>query len=302
MVKSPESGHADRPMTTAVTDRYVDYLRLNRDFTAPAVTAAISSITPPGPSPGPRILDAGTGAGGALTGLADLAHRNGAEGIVTAIDLDPRAVNTAQQYVDEHQLQDTVEVHEADLLQVAGEAAHEGTGYDLIWSSDVIWPGTFEDPGSVVAALRAALSPRGVLALFTTNYYQSMLLPGHSRLERLIRTASEKTWGLPHDGAVHYELLGDWMQQAELGDITLSCFPMAAASLPAGSTARAYMEEIVWPEMRHAANTNGESAGMTTEDLRRAEELLNPDSPGYIGADPAVFTLHPTLLWTGTRP
>lgn len=72
----------------------------------------------------------------------------------------------------------------------------------------MVWPATFDDPARVVAELAGALTPGAVLALFTTNYYQSMFLPGHSRLERLIRTASEITWGLPDDGPTHYERLG----------------------------------------------------------------------------------------------
>jgi hypothetical protein len=38
-----------------------------------------------------------------------------------------------------------------------------------------------------------------VVALFYSNYYQAMFLPGHSRLERQLRTASELRWGLPGD-------------------------------------------------------------------------------------------------------
>ena len=43
------------------------YLTSNRDFLAPAVEAAVMSLPLP---PGARVLDAGTGAGGALPPLA----------------------------------------------------------------------------------------------------------------------------------------------------------------------------------------------------------------------------------------
>ncbi|GAB2505368.1 class I SAM-dependent methyltransferase [Nocardiopsis aegyptia] len=185
----------------------------------------------------------------------------------------------------------------ADLRDVAGEASTDGRGFDLIWSSDVVWPATFEDPAGIVRTLVRALAPGGVLALYTTNYYQSMFLPGHSRLERLVRTASELTWGLPGDGPTHYERLGAWMRAAGLADVEPRVHPVSASSTE--PTARAYLERIVWPEMRHAAASHGRAAGMGEADLARAEELLDPDSAEWIGADPDAYVVQPTILWTG---
>lgn len=178
-----------------------------------------------------------------------------------------------------------------------GWGVREVSGFDVIWSADVVWPASFGDPAAVVRALAGALVPGGTLALYTTNHYQSMLLPGHSRLERLIRTASELTWGIPDDGPTHYERLGAWLRQAGLDEVSLRVFPLAAsATEPA---ARAFLEQIVWPEMRHAVASHGRAAGMSDADVVRAEELLNPDSPAWIGADQDAFIVQPTLLWTG---
>jgi hypothetical protein len=55
-----------------------------------------------------------------------------------------------------------------------------------------------------------------------------------------------------------------------------------------------------WPEMSHAVAAHGRSAGMSETDVARAEELLDPGSPAWVGADPDAFVL-PTLLWTGRR-
>lgn len=272
------------------TSRYVHYLITNRNFIAPAVSAAIRAIDLNGRG-ALRILDAGTGAGGALTGLLDLLDPG--QGTITAIDTDSRAVGLAARSTDDRR----VRALQADLREVAAAPADCGGPFDLIWASDVVWPATFDDPGQVVAELAGALTPGGVLALFTTNYYQSMFLPGHSRLERLIRTASEITWGIPADGPTHYERLGAWMRQAGLREVTMSVFPITAASTQ--QQARPYLEQIVWPEMLHAIDANGRAAGMTDVDMTRARQLLTPESPDWIGADPDGFVVHPTLLWTG---
>lgn len=280
------------------TGRYLDYLRTNRDFTAEAVGAAVATLDPGDLGRPLRILDAGTGAGGALPGLAGLVRRAARRGSVLAVDLDARAVDAAAQVVDQLVLAAWVELRTADLHQVAGEARISDQRYDLVWSSDVGWPATFEDPAEVVATLAGALVPGGTLALFTTNYYQSMFLPGHSRLERLIRTASELTWGLPLDGATHHERLGAWLREAGLVDRSLRVFPVSAPVAQEGA-ARAYCERIVWPEMRHAVSSRGRAAGMTSVDLEHAEELLDPGSPSWVGADHDAFVVQPTLLWTG---
>ncbi|MGC9544658.1 class I SAM-dependent methyltransferase [Streptomyces sp. UG1] len=247
-----------------------------------------------------RVLDVGTGAGGALGHLARRvrAASRDEDGTVVAVDIDARAIEVARVQLDDLRLERLVDLRVADLHAIAAEASATGSAFDLIWSSDTVWPASFDDPAAVVRALAGALVPGGTLALFTTNYYQSMFLPGHSRLERLIRTASELTWGLPHDGQAHYERLGAWMRQAGLSDVTLRVFPVVASTL-AEPAARTFLEQIVWPEMRRAVASHGRAAGMNDADIARAEELLDPASPAWVGTDPDGFVVQPTLLWTG---
>jgi hypothetical protein len=79
--------------------------------------------------------------------------------------------------------------------------------------------------------------------------------------------------------------------------VAVQVFPVTApATEPA---ARAFLEQIVWPEMRHAVASHGRAAGMTDADIARAERLLDPVAPTWIGADPDNFVVQPTLLWTG---
>ncbi|MFI1023308.1 class I SAM-dependent methyltransferase [Streptomyces olivaceus] len=294
-------GDQSRGGDTEAGPEYADYLeslRTNRNFTAPVVAAAVEAIALGLPDGPPRLLDAGTGVGGALPELVNLVRDKGrGNGVLVAVDVDEQAVGAARTLVDDQGWTSVVDFRVADLRDVAQRAAATGERFDAVWSADVVWPTTFDDPAAVVRTLAEALAPGGTLALFTANYYQSMLLPGHSRLERLIRTASELTWSLPDDGPIHYERSGAWLRQAGLENVTLQVFPLSACvHEPA---ARAYLEQIAWPEMRHAVASHGRAAGMSREDVARAEALLDPAGEDWIGADPDAFVVLPMLLWTG---
>lgn len=275
--------------------RKIDYLALNREFTAGVMGPAVSALTPERDGPW-RVLDAGTGTGGALPELIELARGSG--GSVLAVDLDADAAEVARTLTVTLDAGDLAEVRVADLREVVREARASGELFDVIWAADVVWPAAFGDPDAVVAELAGALAPGGVLGLFTANYYQSMFLPGHSRIERLIRTASELTWGIPSDGPAHYERLGAWMRQAGLEDVRLRVLPVAGPMTD--PVVRGYVEQIVWPEMRHAVAARGRAAGMSDDDVARAGELLDPGSPTYAGRDPDGYAVAPMLLWTGT--
>ncbi|WP_375002955.1 hypothetical protein [Aeromicrobium sp. CTD01-1L150] len=284
------------------TSRYTEYLVTNRDFTSPAVAAAVSAIDLSHLDGAHRILDAGTRAGGALPALAALASTGAGPGRpVLAIDREEAALDLAGGYARDNNVDDLIELRVADLVEVAEDPYGHGGPFGLIWASDVVWPATFEDPAGVVSALSEALVPGGILALFTTNYYQSMFLPGHGRLERLIRTASERTWGLPMDGKTHHERLGAWLGEAGLEHVELRVLPVSTASVATDPAALAYLQRIVWPEMRHAVQVSGRRAGMGDTDLTRVEKLLDPDEPEWVGNDPHTYVVQPTMLWTGRR-
>lgn len=272
---------------------YLNYLRTNRAFSSPAVAAAVDSLLPP--TPPARVLDAGTGAGGALPHLA----RYAGDGIpVTAVDLDERAVEQARAYVQEHGIQDRVQLRREDVLALADE---HPAAFDIIWASDFVWPGTFEDPAAIVIRLARALTSGGVLALFTTAYYQSAFLPGEGRLERLVRTASEITWGLPAGGPHHHERIGAWLREAGLADVQLAVHPLVAAPVAAHPEAGTYLRTVVWPEMLHATRTNGAAAGMASDDIAALESLLDPAGSAYVGDDPDAYVMQPAMLWTARR-
>lgn len=259
------------------------YLLTNRDFCAPAVAQAVAVLELPR---GARILDAGTGAGGALRPLAAAA---GHAGSVLGVDLNPAVVALANRHAGE-----LAELRAADLLDVL--ATEE---FDAIWASDVVWPGNFDDPGAVVAAMMAALRPGGTVALLSSGYYRATFLPGHARLELLVRVASFLRWRLPPDGPHHHDRHVAWLLAAGAADPDVHVFPRIG--YPAAAAVTAYLEGTVWPEMRRSATERGGDVGLTDDDLARLAALTTPGSPVYVVDEPGFHVVQPAVLTTGRR-
>ncbi len=152
---------------------YLDYLDAWRAFIAPTVQAAIADLDVP---QGGAVLDAGTGTGSALPALAGAV---GPSGSVLGIDRDAAAVSHARDHVRAVGLSSSVELLTADFMDVVASRAD---AFDLIWTSDVIWPGVFSDPADTVRRTMRALKPGGRLALFYGNCCQATFLPAYPRL------------------------------------------------------------------------------------------------------------------------
>ncbi|OCC14035.1 class I SAM-dependent methyltransferase [Streptomyces sp. PTY087I2] len=272
----------------------VSYLLSNRAFMAQAVQQAVDTLDLAGRR---RLLDAGTGAGGALPPLA---LAGGPDALVLGVDAHHDALTLADTHATEKGVASQVSFKEADLLDVLGEAGAAGGTFDAIWASDVVWPGNFEDPAEAVALMAQALAPDGTLAIFTSNYYQSMFLPGHSQLQNKLRMASELNWGIPGSGPTHYERHVHWVLASGLREVGLRVIPRIGFPADSDPSVRPYLEKVVFPELLEAARSAGQKAGMSAEEVREAEELMSP-GPRYVLDDPGYYVVHPTLLVTGVR-
>ncbi|MBF6352080.1 methyltransferase domain-containing protein [Nocardia flavorosea] len=276
-------------MSTETLDPvFSTYLLANRKFMEPLVSAAIAGMAI---VPGSRVLDVGTGAGGALPALAATGAR------VEAIDLDPGVVALAGEYAEQCGVADRVSVRRADLREVP---AAEAAGFDAVWAGEVIWPGNFDDPAAVTAGLAGSLKPGGVLGLFYSGYYRATFLPGHSRWERLIGAASLRRWGLPEDGPHHHDRHIGWLQAAGLTDIALTVLPRVGFG--DDPEVRAYLEAVVWPEHLTSLRECGRQVGATAADLAGIEAALTPGSDRYVLDEPGYHLIHPGILATGRRP
>lgn len=272
----------------------ITYLRANRAFMTPVVERAVGLLDLAGSR---LVLDVGTGGGG---GMVALARAAGEQARVLGVDRNESALALARQHAEDEGVLGQVHTENADLLQIAARA-YEGDRFDAIWASDVIWPGNVEDPAAAVARLAEALTSGGVLALFTSNYYSSTFLPGHARLERQLFTASELDWEIPADGPKHYARHVHWMTAAGLHDLRLHVLPRIGFPANTDPAVRPYLEDVVWPQLLAGARSRGVEAGMTKEDIARAEALLTPGDPEYVVDEPGYYLIHPTLLVTGRR-
>jgi 2-polyprenyl-3-methyl-5-hydroxy-6-metoxy-1,4-benzoquinol methylase len=127
----------------------------------------------------------------------NLACAIGTSGRVLAIDLNPAVAALAAEHASHAGVAEMVTVRSGDAAEVFTDGA-----FDAIWTSDVVWPGNFDDPAAIVARMAQAVRPGGVVALFYSNYYQSLFLPGRSRLQRLLFAASRtrpcaRIWSRP---------------------------------------------------------------------------------------------------------
>lgn len=263
-----------------------------RDFLAPAVERAVASLRLPA---GGWVLDAGAGSGSALPALA---RAVGAAGSVLAVDVDPAVLPLATAHAALHGMAPRCTVQYADLVDVVERSATEaGGGFDAIWACDVVEPGTFADPAAAVRAMARALRPGGVLALFHSDHQQAVFLPGHARLERLLRAAAELHRGGDGDHDQHLS----WLQAAGLEQLGLDVFPRIALRVDADRGARAHLEHTVWPQMWAAALACGPRVGMTEADVAELQALTTRGGSRYVLDDPGFYVLHPTILATGRR-
>lgn len=282
---------------TSVNPSFLTDLTTGRDFLAPAVECAVMSLNL---AIGARVLDAGTGGGGALPPLV---RAVGTTGSVLAVDRNPTIVALASDYVDKMGIVDRVTVQLGDIIEVLTDAATAPEkAFDVIWAADVVYPVYFEEPAEVVRRMVQALRPGGVVALFYPKNYYSTVLTGHPRLERGLCTASEISFGSPVDGPHHRERHLAWLLAADLDDVSLRMFPRVCFPVDADPTARPYLELTVWPSLLGSASAHGAEAGLSTEELDEIQRLLTPGDPHYILDEPGYYLACPTILVTGRRP
>lgn len=291
---------------TSLEASFVTYLTTARDFLAPVVEQAVASLDLVA---GARVLDVGTGGGGALPPLV---RAVGTAGNVLAIDLQPEVVTIASNYAEKAGIADQVTIQVGDVVDVLADAATAPEkAFDAIWAADVILPGTpgvpgipgaFEEPADIVRQMIQAVRPGGIVALFYSNHDRAMFMPGDSRcLERSVRNAAEFHEG-EFDGLRHDERYPAWLMNAGFDDVSLRMYPRVGFPIDSDPTIRPLLESFVWPGLRETATVSGALAGLSEEEVDKFQRLLTPGDPLYVLDDPGYFIAFPTILATGRRP
>ena len=249
---------------------------------------------------GARVLDFGPYGGVAFPFLA---HAVGTTGSVLAVDNHPPFVALAADYAEQTGVADRVTVQLGDISEVLADAATTPEkAFDAIWAYDAILAMYCEEPADVVRQIAQALRPGGIAAIFYNNFYNATVLPGHSRLERGLSTASEIDLGLPANGPRHKGRHLAWLQAAGLDNVSLTMFPQVCFPVDSDPTLRPYLEQGVWPFLRNLATNHGATAGLSTAEVDEIHRLTTPGHPDYILDEPGYYYALPTTLATGRRP
>jgi 2-polyprenyl-3-methyl-5-hydroxy-6-metoxy-1,4-benzoquinol methylase len=261
-----------------------------RDFWAPTVEDAIMSLNL---ASGARVLDMGTGAGGALPAIS---RAVGMTGSVLAVDKDSTVLSLASDYAEQAGVVDHVTFQVGDIVDVLADAATAPeNAFDVIWASDVLYAVYFEEPADVVRLMAQALRPGGIIALFYPNGYHSAILTGHTRLERCVYNALEIDAGVPVDGPRHRERHLTWLLAADLDEVGLTMLPRVCFPIDTDPTVRLYLE-MVTSKLYECVTTYGAVTGLSAAEINECQRLLTSGDPDYIFNEPGYYLMYPALL------
>ena len=154
---------------------------------------------------GMHVADFGSGSGEIAVMLARIV---GPDGIITAIDVLPSAIESIQARTKHENLQN-LHVVRADL-EVPGSSRLPDASQDVVYLANILW----QSPKKKEILMEAArvLKPGGVLAAVEWNQTQGIGPPQEARvsqamLEELIQSIGLATGGSFPAGAYHYGLI-----------------------------------------------------------------------------------------------
>ncbi len=135
-----------------------------------------------------RLLDVGIGTAGALIGNADLVRAKNIT--VVGVDIDADYINRAEQYIEEHELDDRVKVLHQSIYD------HHDGPYDAIYfaASFMLMP----DPAAILQHCYGILAPGGRI-YFTQTFQESK-----SKMAEAVKPMLKKVTTIDF-GSVTYE-------------------------------------------------------------------------------------------------
>lgn len=248
---------------------------------------------------GAAALEAGSGAGG-FTAL--LAGAVGAEGSVSALDLTPELLQTAQDRVNQleySQIKDRVSFHEGDIQHMPFDDCR----FDLVWSSKTIHhlPDQLAGVGEVVRVLkpggRFALREGGLRPRFLPTDI-GITEPGlEDRLEVAFDRWFQK-FVRQGEGVVRYPY--GWTQLLADGGLTnVSAKTFMLELLPPFSHVQ---ETFMLNLLNRWANREEYKAFVTVEDAEAIHRLTDSRSPDYAFNRKDLHYMEGLTVYTGQAP
>ena len=247
-------------------------------------------------SPGSLVLEAGSGAGGFTALLADAV---GSRGSVSAFDMTPELLQTAQERVEQSAAKDRVTFHEGDIQHLPFDNGR----FDLAWSSRTIHHladqlvGVREvmrviKPGSRFALREGGLRPR---------FLPSDIGIAEPGLEDRLEVAFDQ-WFQKNvrqgDGVVRYP--HGWTQLlAEGGFTNVSAKTFMLEALPPFSHVQV---EFMLNMLKRWVDSEERAAFITGDDAAVIKRLIDPQSPDYVFNRNDLHFMEGLTVYTGQAP
>lgn len=233
---------------TVVSPGLVAYLTTNREFMAPAVADAITSLDL---REGARILDVGTGGGGALPPLVTAA---GSSGTVLAVDLDPGVIALARKHAELAGVGPRITFQVGDTRRLGREVRRDlGERRGLAGQLRRSTP-CRRDDGRCAARRRR---PRPVHEQLLPVDLPARVLTAGTHAAHRIGAALEAAGGRADPARPARRLAGGRRPARR----ALRVQPRIGFPAESDPTVRAYLESAVWPELLESARLHGPDAG-----------------------------------------
>jgi demethylmenaquinone methyltransferase/2-methoxy-6-polyprenyl-1,4-benzoquinol methylase len=270
---------------------YGTMLRLTNLLRAPAIHAAIDSLTLP---PGSRGADIGCGIG-LHTGY--LAERVAPAGTVTGVDYSSAFIEACRREMQAANLTDVTEFAEEDVHCLP----FPDHTFDWVRSADTVWPGPAtlgcpnQRPEPMIAELVRIVKPVGRIGI--AFWSSQRLLPGYPQLEARLSATTPATAPLSPAAPPEHHFLSalGWLQEAGLQECRAQTFA-ATVHAPLGKEDR----EALLATM--AMFWEGARDELTESDWRNYERLCRVDSSDCIVDRPGYCAIITYTLFSGRVP
>lgn len=236
-----------------------------------------------------HILDAGCGSGSFLPAIAD---QLGPDGHISAMDLAPEHIAAIQKRIAAQPLVCPVEARTGSLL----ELPYPSGSFDAIWSANVTQYLTDDELRAALAECLRVLKPNGLLAIKDSDGTLLQFLPiPPTLLWRLINVVAQHGH-VATLGILRTLRLAEYVDEAGFTQVARTTISIERSSPLPPAEAR-YLDTVL------ATFAAAASALELSEADRAAWKAhCDPDSPGYIVRQPAIFMREGNVLVVGRKP
>jgi ubiquinone/menaquinone biosynthesis C-methylase UbiE len=278
--------------TSSRQSTYADKLRLYNAYMEPVYRAALAELALLRGSSG---LDVGCGPGRLYPLLDEV---TGGVGRIVGVDISRSELAAAGEHAKRHGLEGRVGLVCADLRQ---PLPFPDDTFDWAWSADTLYPVIPLDMDAIIRELARVVKPGGWITIFYGQIEdREVLLPGYSRLERLVRTAHALvSRGFAPERDPDSAIA--WLRKAGLQNVSVSVHT-AVHHAPLDERVLGCLEGYVLHVYRSISRERLEAVGMTDEEWETWRAITDPKAEAYLLRQPNYYCVSFALLTRGQVP